>query len=50
MPAASARLIGASKALASTTATAMPADLALIAALNAFSIWPTSALSDPVHV
>ncbi len=50
MPFASARLIGASNAFASTTATAMPADFALIAALNALIIWPTSALAEPVHV
>src|SRR6476620_9258166 len=49
MPFERARLIGASKAFASTTATAIPAAFALIAALKAFSISPTSAFSEPVH-
>src|SRR3954447_5092296 len=46
----SARLIGASNADLSTTQTAMPSAFALIAALNAFSISPTSAFVDPPHV
>src|SRR6266568_9173084 len=50
MPLPSARLIGASKAFASTTATAMPSAFALIAALNAFSISPTTAFTEPDHV
>src|SRR6185503_12963904 len=50
MPRPSARLIGASNAPLSTTQTAMPSALALIAALNALIISPTSALVDPDHV
>ena len=50
MPRRSARLIGASNAPLSTTQTAIPSALALIAALNALIISPTSAFVDPVHV
>ena len=42
-----ARLIGASNAPLSTTHTAMPSALALIAALNALIISPTSAFVEP---
>ena len=50
MPFPSARLMGASKAFLSTTATAIPSALALIAALKALIIWPTSAFSEPLQV
>ena len=50
MPRLSARLIGASNAPLSTTQTAMPSAFALIAALNALIISPTSAFVEPVHV
>ena len=50
MPRLNARLIGASKAPLSTTQTPMPAALALMAALKALIISPTSALVDPVQV
>src|SRR5262245_28493099 len=50
MPFARARLIGASNADLSTTQTAMPSAFALIAALKALIISPTSAFVDPVHV
>src|SRR5437764_13290532 len=50
MPFPSARLIGASKADLSTTQTAIPSALALIAALKALIISPTSAFVEPVHV
>ena len=50
MPRPSARLIGASNAPLSTTHTAMPSALALIAALNALIISPTSALVEPDQV
>ena len=43
-------MIGASNAPLSTTQTAMPSAFALIAALNALIISPTSALVEPVHV
>src|SRR5688572_26455688 len=49
-PRPSARLIGASKAALSTTQTAMPSAFALIAALNALIISPTSALVEPLQV
>jgi hypothetical protein len=49
IPFASARLIGASNAFASVTATAMPAAFALIAALNALIIVATLPSSAPVH-
>ena len=50
MPFASACLIGASNAPLSTTHTAMPSALALMAALKALIISPTSAFVEPVHV
>src|SRR5688572_12349229 len=50
IPLPSARLIGASKAPLSTTQTPMPSALALIAALNALIISPTSAFVEPLHV
>src|SRR3954469_9550223 len=50
MPFPSARLMGASKAPLSTTHTAMPAALALTAALKALIISPTSALVEPPQV
>ena len=43
-------MIGASKAPLSTTQTAIPSALALIAALKALIISPTSAFVDPPHV
>src|SRR5579885_3186358 len=49
IPFASARLIGASKATLSITETAIPAALAVTAALSAFTIWPTSLDAEPVH-
>src|SRR5262245_3375838 len=49
IPLARARLIGASNAFASVTATAIPAAFALIAALNALIIVPTLPSSAPVH-
>src|SRR5690242_7154057 len=49
MPAASAFLIGPSKAFLSVTAMTRPAALALIAAFVALTILPTSAFWSPVH-
>src|SRR3954447_8811790 len=49
MPCPSAFLIGPSKALLSVTAMARPAALALMAALVALTILPTSAFWSPVH-
>src|SRR3954451_23743732 len=49
MPASSALLVGPLNALVSTSATAMPSALELIALFIALTIWPTLLLSEPVH-